>query len=219
MISELVGWKKVACTHRFRVWKNGGMNPNFFGQVKSGKMMINHQDWVHYIQTNPHENTWNMLKLETTNRIDWVSFLQICQLAASKWLYQCWINAHDERPTINLDMFSGFGLITKLYDKLQYEPFFFVVTQSPKSLPLLQKVKRCVNREDITTIGALDSSPHHWKDGRGSTVNILVDVIFYLKETIVVPRKMTINSRVCNMSLHWSTYCLYYMIIYIYDYI
>jgi hypothetical protein len=41
-------------------------------------------------------------------------------------------------------------------------------------------------------------------------------VIFYLKETIVVPRKMTINSRVCNMSLHWSTYCLYYMIIYIY---
>ena len=121
MISELVGWKKVACTHRFRVWKNGGMNLIFFGQVKSGKMMINHQDWVHYIQTNPHENTWNMLKLETTNRIDWVSFLQICQLAASKWLYQCWINAHDERPTINLDMFSSFGLIKKLYDKLQYE--------------------------------------------------------------------------------------------------
>ena len=29
------------------------------------------------------------------------------------------------------------------------------MAQSPKSLPLLQKVKRCVNREDITTIGAL----------------------------------------------------------------
>ena len=97
---------------------------------------------------------------------------------------------------------------------------FLVVAQSPKSLPLFQKVKRCVNREDITTIGALDSSPHHWKDGHGSTVNILVDVIFYLKETIIVSRKMIINSRVsCNMSLHWSTYCLYYMIIYIYTHI
>ena len=155
-----------------------------------------------------HVETWN-------HQPDWLGFFSP-NMSASKWLYQCWINAHDERPTINLDMFSGFGLITKLYDKLQYEPFFFVVAQSPKSLPLLQKVKRCVNREDITTIGALDSSPHHWKDGHGSTVNILVDVIFYLKETIVVPRKMTINSRVCNMSLHWSTYCLYCMIIYIY---
>ena len=169
-----------------------------------------------------HVETWN-------HQPDWLGFFSP-NMSASKWLYQCWINAHDERPTINLDMFSGFGLIKKLYDKLQYEVvhniyikpeltvshFFFVVAQSPKSLPLFQKVKRCVNREDITTIGALDSSPHHWKDGHGSTVNILVDEIFYLKETIVVPRKMIINSRVsCNMSLHWSTYCLYYMIIYI----
>ena len=169
-----------------------------------------------------HVETWN-------HQPDWLGFFSP-NMSASKWLYQCWINAHDERPTINLDMFSGFGLIKKYMINFNMKLFtifiwsqslqwaiFLVVAQSPKSLPLLQKVKRCVNREDITTIGALDSSPHHWKDGHGSTVNILVDEIFYLKETIVVPRKMIINSRVsCNMSLHWSTYCLYYMIIYIY---
>ena len=102
--------------------KNGGMNPHFFwpGKIRENDDKPSRLGPLYSDKTHMkiHETCWN---LETTNRIDWVSFLQICQLAASKWLYQCWINAHDERPTINLDMFSSFGLIKKLYDKLQYE--------------------------------------------------------------------------------------------------
>ena len=59
----------------------GGIAPKGHSLRENDDKPLKKNVRVLYFQTNPHENTWNMLKLETTNRIDWVSFLQICQLA------------------------------------------------------------------------------------------------------------------------------------------
>ena len=114
---------KVACTHRFRVWNDGGVNLKLWpGKIpenddkpsKLGPLCSDKPTWKYM----KHDETWN-------HQPDWLGFFSP-NMSASKWLYQCWINAHDERPTINLDMFSGFGLIKKLYDKLQYMKLFTI---------------------------------------------------------------------------------------------